>query len=111
MYDELVKELRGEYGYDTRKDIRVMKAAADAIEELSKPRWIPVEARLPENDGWYLVYAPDYRGGSSSGLKCIDGKMFCKFAKGKWSIEHGYYNRPGCVAHWMPLPEPPKEEI
>ena len=34
MYDELVKELRGKYGYDTRKDIRVMKAAADAIEEL-----------------------------------------------------------------------------
>ena len=34
MYDELVKELRGEYGYDTRKDIRIMKAAADAIEEL-----------------------------------------------------------------------------
>jgi hypothetical protein len=34
MYVELVKELRGAYGYDTRKDIRVMKAAADAIEEL-----------------------------------------------------------------------------
>ena len=33
--DELVKELRGEYGYDTRKYIRVMKAAADAIEELA----------------------------------------------------------------------------
>ena len=36
MYDELVKELRGKYGYDTRKDIRVMKAAADAIEEMQK---------------------------------------------------------------------------
>ncbi len=36
MYDELVRELRGEYGYDTRKDIRVMKAAADAIEDLQK---------------------------------------------------------------------------
>lgn len=35
MYEELVKELRGEYGYDSRVSIRVMKAAADAIEKLS----------------------------------------------------------------------------
>ena len=35
MYEELMKELRGEYGYDSRVSIRVMKAAADAIEFFS----------------------------------------------------------------------------
>ena len=51
MDDELVKELRGEYGYDTRKYIRVMKAAADAIEELSAYVQMLEELR---KDGWYL---------------------------------------------------------
>ena len=72
------------------------------------PHWIPVSKRLPNADGTYIVYAPSYNGGSSSGLDCIGGIMFCRFKHGKWSIEHGYYNRPNCVTHWMPLPQPPK---
>lgn len=101
------QDARSDFCHSCGADMR--PTSVSGAKELSKPRWIPVTEQLPENDGWYLVYAPDYRGGSSSGLKCIDGKMFCKFAKGKWSIEHGYYNRPGCVTHWMLLPEPPKE--
>lgn len=78
-------------------------------EEVSRMRWIPVSERIPETDGTYIVYAPAYSGGSSSGLDCIRGIMFSRYKHGKWSIEHGYYNRPNCVTHWMPLPEPPKE--
>ena len=64
----------------------------------------------PKKDGWYQVYAPSYSGGSSSGLKNINGNMYSAFKHGKWSIEVGYHKRPGCVKAWMPLPEPPKEE-
>lgn len=71
--------------------------------------WISVKDRLPEQDGWYLVYAPWYSGGSSSGLKNVKGNMFSAFKSGKWSIEAGYYKRPDCVKAWMPLPNPPKE--
>ena len=35
--------------------------------------------------------------------------MFSHIKNGKWSIEHGYHKRPGCVKAWMPLPEPYKE--
>lgn len=71
--------------------------------------WISVKDRLPDENGAYLVYAPRYRGGSSSGLDCVDGVMFARWKK-RWSIEVGYYKRPGCVTHWMPLPQPPKED-
>ena len=97
-----------------------MVYAADAIEELSmklhgdeaaiagmkreiermvvadKPCWIPV-TEPPKKDGWYQVYAPGYSGGSSSGLKNINGNMYSAFKHGKWSIEVGYHKRPGCV--------------
>lgn len=126
MYDELVALLRKKYD----KAPMVMEAA-DAIEELSReyesiakslnesvelvrklqsPCWVSVTERLPEEDGWYQVYAPGYSGGSSSGLKNIKGNMYSAFKNGKWSIEVGYHKRPGCVKAWMPLPEPPKEE-
>lgn len=71
----------------------------------AEPCWIPCSERLPE-DGVYLVYAPDYQGGSSSSKEFHDGVMFAKRKNGKWSIEHGYYSRPNCVKAWMPLPKP-----
>ena len=74
-------------------------------------KWISVKDRLPEESGWYLVFAPTYSGGSSGGLACIDGLMFSKFKIAKngnktWSIEVGYHERPNCVMYWMPLPIP-----
>lgn len=56
--------------------------------------WISVKDRLPEEDTWVLVYS---RQGRYTNLKVdyIHG--------GKWF--HSFY-----VTHWMPLPEPPKEE-
>ena len=68
--------------------------------------WVSVEDRLPDTDGAYLVYAPTYTGGSSSSLDCIGGIMFSRFKHEKWSIESGYYKRPNCVTHWMPIPTP-----
>lgn len=73
--------------------------------------WTSVDSRLPDNPGWYLVFAPMYEGGSSSGLANHGGIMFSQFkvskgGKGTWSIETGYHKRPGCVLYWMPLPVP-----
>lgn len=116
------------------KFCRAMSAAADAIEELQNKvgvwmkvaneldkmyqelsdeihdGWVSVKERLPKENGWYQVYAPSYSGGSSSGLKNINGIMYSALKNGKWSIEVGYHKRHGCVKAWMPLPEPPKED-
>ena len=79
-------------------------------------RWIPVSERLPESNGAYLVHA---------GRRYIDCVRFAKdlyaidpydFAirKGKsgfyiYDSEYGFDVYEG-VTHWMPLPEPPKED-
>ena len=85
------------------------EAAAEPLGQPESDGWISVKDRLPEEKGTYLVFAPTYHGGSSSGLDCNDGIMFARWRK-HWSIEVGYHQRPNCVTHWMPLPEPPKEE-
>ena len=111
-YEDLVKSLRYCAEYDCTTVCpragtgngcitRLKKEAADAIEELSKSKWISAEKRLPEvgkrvltlskfghcfdrtlreHNGGVLLFAPD------------------GFAPGK------------DVTHWMPLPEPPEGE-
>jgi len=77
--------------------------AADVVEvrrKLQSPRWIPVTERLPEEDGMYLVHGK----WSASGRKVTDT---CEFY-----VHDGYFRAAWNfdVTHWMPLPEPPKEE-
>lgn len=81
--------------------------AADAIEELSKPRWISVEERLPKEEAEiYWCY-------TNMGIMCECRWTNNRFGVGEsdkwgWNImDVPQYQK---VTHWMPLPEPPKEE-
>ena len=108
MNDELVKRLREHNGWALNK---TLDEAADAIEELqaqidgwieqerkallkSVPKWIPVTERCPEKSGDYLVF-DDCRNLYINEWHCLSKK---------WQF---YDSR---ITHWMPLPEPPKEE-
>ncbi len=105
MYDELVKALRGcvlskpcdgcPY-YDpngpTEKCATMNIAAANAIEELSKPHWIPVAEKLPETNDFTLILTRNGHPG------------VCYFVNGWW----GGYSEDH-VTHWMPLPQPAEE--
>lgn len=93
MYDELAKRLReaairADSGYEISESLYSdIMQAADAIEERSKPKWIPVTERLPELNANVLVYS------AHSGLIRIDANI--------------WFDRN--ATHWMPLPQPPKE--
>ena len=121
MYDELVKRLRKKaeaFDYDgwveTASDY---EKAADAIEELQKAvlrleeesgildelpiyqqpvGWIPVTERLPEIQKVVLI---------TDGIDVGTGWM----NRGRWNTPFADIQR-DLVTHWMPLPEPPKEE-
>lgn len=86
----------------------MMGEAADAIEELVsnayKTKWISVEERLPEEAGEYIVaYHPCYW--DSVNTKCT--KVGIDNFRGKTTWAKKKFQR---VTHWMPLPEPPKED-
>ena len=90
--DELVKRLRTECTLPFQT-LQLMREAADAIEELRKPRWIPVMEKLPEPFENILV--ANKRGKHYDIDKgWWNGTFFDRCAKG------GYHN----VTHWMPLP-------
>lgn len=61
--------------------------------------WISVEDRLPEDLRDVLVYAEHLTGG----VRTVE-RAYCN-QYGDWQEVNGK-----TVTHWMPLPEPPKEE-
>ena len=111
--DKLSKGLyRLELGYLNRglyqitaREVDFMRAAIAALREQDATdtnvghKWISVEERLPEECVPVLIYEPEYARGYKS--------MATAFRLNRcW---HGCVD--GAVTHWMPLPEPPKEEV
>jgi len=77
-------------------DPEIREAYALAIAALSRDRWISVEDRLPEEGEWVLIFGPGYH-------VPLEGFLI----SGAW-IDDQFERR--TVTHWMPLPEPPKED-
>ena len=67
--------------------------------EAGKPKWIPVSDRLPEPGDYVMVC--DIREDWIS-LCEFSGDAWYDFGCKMWDIDE--------VTHWMPLPEPPKED-
>lgn len=65
---------------------------------LEQPHWVPVEHRLPEQDGVYIVYdgesvySAEYERGRPVSEWTDDYEGYCDFD----------------VTHWMPMPKPPE---
>ena len=124
MYEDIVRRLRKMvkahkeiYGGSTEESVAIEKAA-DVIEELKRdldfairaeaaavkactPRWIPVTERLPERFIPVIVFGDGVVG-------CGDFVGFAEPAHcASWDCDTSEIET---VTHWMPLPEPPKEE-
>ena len=93
--------------YNTSGKHPAMVDAADAIEKLSKPRWIPVTERLPEE------FQPVW-------VACkMDGRenwtfdtIYDPYLKCPWGTYYYLEKGEAVVYAWMDRsdPEPPKEE-
>ena len=81
--------------------LTMMQDAADAIEELlaAVPKWISVEERLPDVAEKVITYNGDF----------VSENWLCTVASKDGRINVWAYSE-GFVTHWMPLPEPPKED-
>ena len=142
MYDELVKRLR-EFAsipehcenvascdqcskesiclsFTNKRIIEVATQAADAIEELQQPKWIPVTERLPEDGSLVGKLIADSDGNIRIASQCAEitlsgGKtvytdlidLVSLLAEDTPTTEWEDCTH---ITHWMPLPEPPKEE-
>lgn len=92
--------------------------AADRIEAQAKeietlraqlPRWIPVAERLPELQNWgtSTVVLGLIKSKNAPSLNKLHDLTLCVYCdNGIWSMPGRYV----AITHWMPLPEPPKEE-
>lgn len=124
MYDKLIEKIRccveqircGDCRYvkDCDGDRMMMSEAADAIEELIRkceqlqymppPAWIPVTERLPEPD------KTDSNGFAVQYLVMNGWRKAVARRTDKYWVLFGTSIVLEYVTHWMPLPEPPKEE-
>lgn len=124
MYEVLIAHLRECAKLDPSNN--TYAEAADAIEELSKrvdesipkddaeiiiaevakPRWIPVTERKPRTDDIVIVAIHDDSGDTPYDVTNV-GFYLDVFPLGIWVVEN---ERCNYVTHWMPLPQPPKEE-
>ena len=138
MYEDLIKALR-EYG-DTWRDQLLYEAADtieeldreyesiakslnDAVElvrKLRKPRWVSVTERLPEDGSLVGKLIADSDGNIRIASQCAEitlsgGKTVYTDLIDLVSLLAEYtptteWEDCTHITHWMPLPEPPKEE-
>ena len=90
------------HGHDNCHDIAEMS--------YNKPRWIPVEDRLPDENVKVLLMCKN-----KAMFVGFLGRYYCDSDELRFLIYTALNStkllNKGRVTHWMPLPEPPKEDI
>ena len=89
----------------------LLKDALAYIKQLEavQPKWISVEDRLPEDNLNVLVYAIGDNENSVIAMTDYTHKMYGYNIEG-WHSPWQYFFYEYKITHWMPLPEPPKED-
>lgn len=108
------KVFQPKYAPAINKTFAAMIDSVPAADVVERPRWIPVTERLPEEDGKYLVrYVRDID--LEDGVHSDEVRIM-RFANAQWRFPFICNSdvrklvTMETVTHWMPLPDPPKEE-
>ena len=92
-------------GFISHGDVLWLISKQPTIEaEPVKQEWISVKDRLPERLKEVLICFDDY------GRKSVSVATYRDYFYGKEWLSNMVSLSVDCVTHWMPLPEPPKEE-
>lgn len=97
-------------------EYQLCRAAADMLEQDAKTGWISVKDRLPEYEEQVLLTAYGWSDTTVyiGQLKHMDAETSwltgITSKESEWCIEGWSYLKEPVVTHWMPLPEPPKED-
>ena len=89
-------------------------ALQQEIEKLrgQAPRWIPVEERLPETQGWYHVAIRDEKTKRIAvELDLYSVETAKNFGHETGFCKDGRWDGREKVIAWMPLPEPPEVKL
>ena len=100
--------------YPTIEQIRNTEVAARLIANgVTVQEWISVKDRLPDSNGQYIVTACDEGCSAGEGIWYDTVVVIAEYYDGSWTWFEGgsEYDLSGIVTHWMPLPEPPEENV
>ena len=93
--------------------LEAIDAAPTIVPETLRPQWISTKKMLPEHDKDVLVYTTLYCGTITVATFERSGGSLIGKEGGLWFLymdDEGAFATSEEVTHWMPLPEPPKEE-
>lgn len=94
--------------WEMPKQSEALKMAIAALREQEERRWIPVMERLPETEEFVLVIV---NGKPHRNITLENACELANYIPGEgWVLEMWPEWESPDVTHWMPLPEPPKED-
>lgn len=91
-----------------RHECVILPGGTEASIELVQNDWIPVTEGLPTV--WQIASDDEHAGEPLEFIVFIDGAEIptTLYFNGTWFIDN--FGEPYPVTHWMPMPEPPKED-
>jgi len=95
--DKEIAELKTNWTFCCEDKARLIKELGQA--GAAAPQWISVKDRLPEEDQEVLIYDWPFR------FTCLFWKS--RESAFQWELSNGRNCNP---THWMPLPNPPKDD-
>jgi hypothetical protein len=110
LLDAFDRDEHGDYFYEHGWEVcEATILAYGALE--TQPFWISVEERLPERGVNVLCYMDFSKNEETKHWEnSIADNVYNGVLVGSRPTKHTWAWQGDCVTHWMPLPEPPKED-